>query len=816
MSEFKDICCVILAGGRGTRMASADRHKVCFPVAGKAAIVHAIDAYKAAGLSRFLVVVGQMAEQVIATVSQAHPEVSFVYQASPRGTGHAAKVAVEALAAQGYGGDVMITMGDKIVRPVVVYKLLERYHFSCPHVLISTLPKGPDSTAGRVVTDQDDKVFGIVELTEIKNAGRKRPAIKLAGRNLSAAQIEKNSPSVNASMYVFRFDLLRAALHKLDAANAQGELYLTDTVEHIAQTGRVEALLVPNPEDLMAYNTPAELLAVEEVIRKREKPSRVSVARKKRPTKRFLKPAGEWLTIAQSNSPKWRNSLRRAYGSNDSLIAERQKAIKNLLQTFIKRYGPQRQMILCRAPGRINRMGRHVDHRGGYVNVMAISKEVLLAASPREDDTVLLQHLKPGRFPRREFRIRDVLREASWADWIDFVDSHPVKGILEAQRGDWCHYARAPLLRLQHECREIPLRGMDCLIGGNIPMGAGLSSSSAMVVAFAEACVALNALNVEMRDFVNICGEGEWFVGTRGGSADHAAIRTSRSGYISRIGFFPFRMEGEVKFPSQLQVVIAYSGSKAVKSADARDIFNHRIASYRLAELFLKRNWPAAAGIEHLRDLVPQRLGVRESEIYNALMRLPDRPSRKQLREIFTAEDKDTLEQIFSSHADVGRYDLRGVAMFGISEIMRAERFAEAVAAGSLEHLGRFMHVSHDGDRVVKFRPDGTAGRHNVKLTDQALKTLAENNATLVDQPGRYACSTEAIDQLVDIADATPGVIGAQLAGAGLGGCMMIVVRKDTFGSLKSRLRRAFYTPRGIKLEIHACTPVAGAGLLGV
>ena len=84
-----------------------------------------------------LVVVGQMAEQVIATVSKSHPEVSFVYQMSPRGTGHAAFIAVEALAAESYDGDVMITMGDKLVRPVIVHKLLQQYRSSFPQASVS-------------------------------------------------------------------------------------------------------------------------------------------------------------------------------------------------------------------------------------------------------------------------------------------------------------------------------------------------------------------------------------------------------------------------------------------------------------------------------------------------------------------------------------------------------------------------------------------------------------------------------------------------------------------------------------------------------
>lgn len=163
--------------------------------------------------------------------------------------------------------------------------------------------------------------------------------------------------------------------------------------------------------------------------------------------------------------------------------------------------------------------------------------------------------------------------------------------VRNAAPGDWSHYVRASLLRLQYEHSHARLKGMDCMVSGNIPMGAGLSSSSALVVGFADAAVALNGLDVTMRDFIDLCGEGEWFVGSRGGSADHAAIRTSKLGHVSRIGFFPFHIAGEFKFPANLHVVIANSGEQAIKSAGARDVYNHRVAGYEFAEMFLRQLW---------------------------------------------------------------------------------------------------------------------------------------------------------------------------------------------------------------------------------
>ncbi len=818
MTVFDNTACIILAGGRGKRMASADRHKVCFPIDGRPAIVRAIDTYKAAGLRHFLVVVGQMAEQVIATVSQAHPETTFVFQADPQGTGHAAKIAVDALAAQGYHGDVLIVMGDKMTRPEIVRDLVTRFHDEQVDLLLGTQPIDSQSDLGRVITDARGRVLGIVEVPDLQAARKARRTIGLGGKDYTAAQLTKLCTSVNGSMYCFRFDPLHDALGKLRAANAQGELYLTDTVEIVAAGGRAAAHYIEDPEDLMAFNTPAELLAIEQVVRRRasETPARVSTRNGRKLTAAALKPARMWLELVTGETPAWRDALGEAYGDDAELTAERRKALAEVVRAFIKHHGPDREMVLVRAPGRLNLMGRHVDHRGGYVNVMAISREVLVAAAPRRDDAVTLANVDAKRFGSREFRIYDLLHEASWTDWIDFVNSQAVRHFLAQALGDWSHYARAPLLRLQHECRDVRLRGMDCVVTGNIPTGAGLSSSSALVVAFAEATLALNALDVAINDFIDICGEGEWFVGTRGGSADHAAIRTSKIGQISRIGFFPFHLAGEETFPTDLKVVVAYSGATANKSAGARNIFNQRVLCYELAELFLRRYWPAAADAEHLRDMTPERLGVGVGELYRALAQLPPKPSVAEFRQLIPRADDDRLERILATHGSAGRHDLRGVALYGLSEIRRSAQFAAAIGAGDLDHVARLIRISHDGDRRVRYDAGGRKRRHVVHTHDAALRRLAESEADLAGQCGRYACSTEAIDQLVDLADATEGVVGAQLAGAGLGGCMMILVRRDALTGLLDRLRRHFYAPRKLPPTAYVCTPVAGAGLLRV
>ena len=815
MSEYDDIVCLILAGGRGKRMASQDRHKVCFPIAGRAAIVRAIDTYKEAGLRRFVVVVGQMAEQVMATVSAVHPEVLFVFQNEPRGTGHAALVGVEALACLGSCAHVMIAMGDKVTRAEVVRRLLQRYHERQPDLLMTALPKVAETTAGRVVQDEQGVVLGLVETADLRQAMATGKPILVGGRSFAAAAIEAHSQTVNASLYLYRFEKLREALRHLSPSNAQGELYLTDTVEYLGLTARIDSLLVSDPEDLMAYNTPAELLAIEAVLLRREGRPMPSPSPQQFVRRACLRPAREWLALLDEDGPALRHALAGVYGTDPAVLDERRGAMRQVVQAFIGQYGPERLTVICRAPGRINLMGRHVDHRGGFVNVMAINREALVAAAPRDDDVVRLRHLQVTQFPNREFRIYDLLGEESWTNWMDFLGSSTVQRVLKAAPGDWSHYVRAPLLRLQYEHGQMRLKGMDCMVSGNIPMGAGLSSSSALVVAFAEAAVVLNGLTVAMRDFIDLCGEGEWFVGSRGGSADHAAIRTGQLGQVSAIGFFPFRLAREVPFPAGLRVLIAHSGARALKSAGARDVFNQRVACYQVAELLLKERWPAAAGMEHLRDLSPDHLGVEGADVLRALTLLPDKPARADLAGLLPARLHSRLAQILASHADVGLYDLRGAALFGIAECMRSERFAEVLARGDLATVARFMKASHDGDRAVTWA-SGQAEAFAVDTSDPGLRRLAHDGVDLLACSGAYTCSTPDIDLMVDLAAAVPGVVGAQLAGAGLGGCMMVLLAAEALASVTAALTQGYYEPRGLAPELHVCSPVEGAGLLSV
>src|SRR5258708_39578637 len=106
---------MIVAGGKGRRMRPRDKHKVCFEIADIPAIVRAIDAYNRLGVTQNVVVVGDLAGQVIETVGSRFSNVVFAYQREALGTGDAARCGLQALATADDQARLLVVAGDKLI-----------------------------------------------------------------------------------------------------------------------------------------------------------------------------------------------------------------------------------------------------------------------------------------------------------------------------------------------------------------------------------------------------------------------------------------------------------------------------------------------------------------------------------------------------------------------------------------------------------------------------------------------------------------------------------------------------------------------------
>jgi bifunctional UDP-N-acetylglucosamine pyrophosphorylase/glucosamine-1-phosphate N-acetyltransferase len=239
---------IVLAAGKGTRMKS-DLPKVLHSIAGKPLVTHALASAREAGVDRFVVVVGHGAEQVKRVVSeQLGDTAEFAVQAEQNGTGHAVLCALPALG--DLDGPVLILSGDVPgTKAETLRVLIEACEGSTSGLAFATFRAEDPTGYGRVVRNDAGHPVRIVE-------------------HKDASPDELKIDECNAGIYCVRAEHLRGVLPSLGTSNAQGEIYLTDLVEHVAETGEVVGLVVDAVE-VAGVNTKAQLAELERVLAER-------------------------------------------------------------------------------------------------------------------------------------------------------------------------------------------------------------------------------------------------------------------------------------------------------------------------------------------------------------------------------------------------------------------------------------------------------------------------------------------------------------------------------------------------------------------
>ncbi len=261
---------------------------------------------------------------------------------------------------------------------------------------------------------------------------------------------------------------------------------------------------------------------------------------------------------------------------------------------------------LARAPGRVNLIGEHTDYNDLPVFPMAIQREVRLAVRPRDDGRVVL-HAADPTFPTVEFEL--------------------LPGIPPDPPGHWGNYVRAPANQLAR--RFAAWRGFDGVLASDVPVAAGLASSSAIVTAVGLALAHINEVAVEERAFAELLAEAERYTGTRGGGMDQAISLAARQGCAAKVSFAPLRLV-HVPLPADWAFVVADTGVRVEKSGPAQKAYNLRRQECEEAfgrvveevvESGLTRTTPSSYP-DLLRLLGPQRtLDVAEDVLGGNLLR---------------------------------------------------------------------------------------------------------------------------------------------------------------------------------------------------
>lgn len=235
---------LILAAGKGTRMRS-QTPKVLHEICGLPMVMWPVRAAEAAGAERIVVV--DSPEQALREVLPEHVEVAV--QPEPNGTGGAVAAAIELLGGELSDGQQLVVLsGDvPLIEAEAIEELLAAHVEAGAAATMATTVLADPSGYGRVVRDGDGEVLRVVETK----------------REGDSTQAEREIREVNTGVFVFAAGPLRLALPRLDAENAQGELYLPQALAALRADGaRVIGHVLDDERLVLGVNDRVELAAV--------------------------------------------------------------------------------------------------------------------------------------------------------------------------------------------------------------------------------------------------------------------------------------------------------------------------------------------------------------------------------------------------------------------------------------------------------------------------------------------------------------------------------------------------------------------------
>jgi len=266
----------------------------------------------------------------------------------------------------------------------------------------------------------------------------------------------------------------------------------------------------------------------------------------------------------------------------------------DLADRFSRRFGGSPRWIV-RAPGRVNLIGEHTDYNEGYVLPMAIDRAVWIALRERDDRRV-------------------VIHSVNYDQSGDFSLSRIEKG----DRG-WLEYFKGVAWALE----EVGLRleGWEGVVEGDIPVGAGLSSSAALELAVARAFAAVAGLPWDAVAMAKLGqrAENEW-IGVRCGIMDQLVSAAGRAGHALRIDCRSLDLE-PVPIPESLAVVILDTGTRR---GLVDSVYNQRRAECESVARFFE--------LKSLRDLDVDRFQQVAQQL--------EQSARRRARHVVTENDR--------------------------------------------------------------------------------------------------------------------------------------------------------------------------------
>jgi len=337
--------------------------------------------------------------------------------------------------------------------------------------------------------------------------------------------------------------------------------------------------------------------------------------------------------------------------------------------------------LIVRAPGRVDLIGGHTDYNDGFILAAAIDRAVWLAVRPLDTSIVSIKALDLDG-EEAAFRLTD-------------LDSK--KTITGRLLPGWARYAAGVAWSLQEAGLATP--GSQIAVTSDVPVGAGLSSSAAVEVAYATAWAQITGWEVDRMEMAQLCQRAEsHYVGVNSGLMDQFSSLFGRKDHALLLDCRTLEWEA-VPLPNDVSLVVVDTGTRREL---ATSHYNERRTECEQAVAALR---PYLPHVRALRDVTPDQLDEYEDEI-------PE-PARQRAQHIIAENGR---VQAAASALRAGDVALAGALMnqshISARDLFEASGLAldaawEAAQTHPANYGGRFIGAGWAGCLVFLVQRDG-------------------------------------------------------------------------------------------------------------
>lgn len=384
------------------------------------------------------------------------------------------------------------------------------------------------------------------------------------------------------------------------------------------------------------------------------------------------------------------------------------------------------------ASGRVNLIGEHTDYNDGLVLPIAVDRVVAIAGRARSDGVVRL-----------------------WSSHFRGYAQLLLQGLPETfeQQSEplprWARYILGVITELMRA--GAPLTGFDAVVHGDVPVGGGMSSSAAIEVATAQACmlfsngrftIGTEGATLTPMEVAALCQRAEWVAsGVRCGILDQAASCLGRPGWAVLLDCRSLEYRYLPFDAPDLSLIVIDTGVRRELAASA----------------YNQRRRQCEEAVQILRNSIAQH--EPENQLARAIHAL-----------------RDITQEQFDRYGSQLPDLLRRRAGYVIAEDARVLQAARMLEEGAIERVGPLLWETHAG------------------LRDE------------------YEVSCVELDTLIEIAHQVPGVLGARMLGGGFGGSTINLVRNEAVEALRHAVNNEYPARTGLRANFDICKAAGGPG----